>query len=146
MISGNNRNQMRQYFSTCWRMKNTGQAMDAMQKIISNIIELHPEYHALIEDKSQLDKDFSADQGASNPFLHMSMHISLHEQISIDRPAGIKQCYEQLCQQSGSAHEAEHAMMECLGESLWQAQRDQSAPNEVEYLQCLQNLANITIL
>ena len=115
--------------------------MDPMQEIVANIVELHPEYHQLLENEEIVDKDFSAETGESNPFLHMSMHIALHEQISTDRPAGIHDCYQQLCILYGGPHDAEHAMMECLGEALWTAQRNQTTPDETTYLECLKKLS-----
>lgn len=115
--------------------------MDPMQEVVANIVELHPEYHHLLEDAEVVARDFSAETGESNPFLHMSMHIALHEQISTDRPQGINDCYQKLCLLKGGPHDAEHAMMECLGEALWNAQRNQSAPDEVTYLNCLKKLA-----
>jgi len=117
--------------------------MDAMQTIIANIIELHPEYHSLLDNENTLDKDYLPEQGETNPFLHMSMHIALHEQISTDRPAGIKTVYQKLTLKNNSAHDAEHAMMECLGEALWQAQRNQTMPDEAAYLICLQKLSEL---
>jgi len=117
--------------------------MDPMQEVVANIIELHPEYHHLLESEDSLDQDFSAETGESNPFLHMSMHIALHEQISTNRPAGIYDCYQKLCLTQGDAHGAEHAMMECLGEALWLAQRNQTSPNEAAYLDCLKKIAQI---
>ena len=137
---GNNRNQLRQFFFDCWQLKETGQALDAMQKVVTAIIEFHPEYQPLLKNKDAVDKDFSVEQGETNPFLHMGMHIALHEQLSTDRPAGIKDIYQKLCQQQGDGHDAEHLMMDCLGEALWQAQCDQSAPDETAYLLCLQKL------
>lgn len=137
----NNRNELRKVFFDSWKQRREGLAMDAMQEIIANIVELHPEYHALLEDEDAIDKDFTPEQGESNPFLHMSMHIALHEQISTNRPDGIQDCYTQIIKKSGSEHEAEHAMMECLGESLWIAQRNKTTPDEVTYLECLKTLA-----
>ena len=138
----NDRNQMRKVFFDSWKAHRENTSMDAMQKIIANIIDLHPEYHALLEQEANLDKDYTPEQGQTNPFLHMSMHIALHEQISTDRPAGIKSTYQLLIKKYGAAHDAEHAMMECLGESLWQAQRDQTMPDEQKYLNCLKNYLN----
>ena len=135
----NDRNQMRKIFFDSWKAHRENTPMDAMQKIIANIIDLHREYHALLEKEANLDKDYTPEQGQTNPFLHMSMHIALHEQISTDRPAGIKSTYQLLIKKYGAAHDAEHAMMECLGESLWQAQRDQTMPDEQKYLNCLKN-------
>ncbi len=134
------RNSMRQIFYDCWQLKHSRQPLDAMQSIIASIIELHPEYHALLEDSSSLEKDFSVETGESNPFLHLSMHIALHEQLGSNRPAGIKKIYQQLCYQHGNVHDAEHAMMECLGEILWQAQRNGYTPDEAAYLHCLKKL------
>ena len=115
--------------------------MDPMQEVVANIVELHPEYHNLLENEEIVDRDFSAELGESNPFLHMSMHIALHEQISTNRPQGINDCYQKLCILQGGSHDAEHAMMECLGEALWQAQRDQTVPDEAKYLECLKKIS-----
>ena len=140
---GNDRNQLRKIFFDTWKLKNAGTPLDAMQTIIANIIELHPEYHRLLENENTLDKDYLPDQGETNPFLHMSMHIALHEQISTDRPTGIKTAYQALSHKHGSAHDAEHDMMECLGEALWRAQRDNTVPDEQSYLKCLQKLSEL---
>jgi hypothetical protein len=140
---GNNRNELRQVYLSCWQLKKNKLPMDPMQEIVANIVALHPEYHDLLENEEIVDKDFSADTGESNPFLHMSMHIALHEQISTNRPAGINDCYQKLCVQHGSPHDAEHAMMECLGEALWLAQRNNTSPDEAAYLECLTKLAKI---
>jgi len=138
---GNNRNELRQVYLSCWQLKKNKLPMDPMQEVVANIVESHPEYHELLEHDDSVDKDFSAETGESNPFLHMSMHIALHEQISTDRPKGINACYQALCLKLGGPHDAEHAMMDCLGEALWLAQRNQTAPDEASYLECLQNLA-----
>jgi hypothetical protein len=137
---GNNRNELRQVYLSCWQLKKNKLPMDPMQEVVANIVELHPEYHELLENEDSLDKDFSAETGESNPFLHMSMHIALHEQISTDRPEGIDDCYQKLCKLHGGAHDAEHAMMECLGEALWLAQRNKTSPDEKNYLNCLKKL------
>ncbi|MDH5711017.1 MAG: DUF1841 family protein [Gammaproteobacteria bacterium] len=135
------RNQMRKVFFDCWKAHRDKTPMDAMQTIIAHIIELHPEYHALLENEAALYKDYTPEQGETNPFLHMSMHIALHEQISTDRPTGIKAVYQSIIMKQGSTHDAEHAMMECLGEALWLAQRNNRMPDETAYLECLKNLS-----
>lgn len=139
----NDRNQLRKTFFDIWKQKTAGAPLDAMQTIIANIIELHPEYHQLLANEDALNKDYLPDQGETNPFLHMSMHIALHEQISTNRPVGIKTAYQKLSLKHGSAHDAEHAMMECLGEALWRAQRDKTMPDEQAYLKCLQKLSEL---
>ena len=140
---GNNRNELRQVYLSCWQLKKNNLPMDPMQEVVANIVELHPEYHQLLEDQESVDRDFSAEMGETNPFLHMSMHIALQEQISTNRPEGINDCYQKLCLLHGGAHDAEHQMMECLGEALWNAQRNQTAPDETEYLDCLKKIAQI---
>lgn len=139
----NDRNQLRKTFFDSWKQKSAGAPLDAMQTIIANIVELHPEYHQLLESEDTLNKDYLPNQGETNPFLHMSMHIALHEQISTDRPAGIKMVYQKLRLKHRSDHDAEHAMMECLGEALWRAQRDKTMPDEQAYLKCLQKLPEL---
>ena len=140
---GNNRNELRQVYLNCWQLKKNNLPMDAMQEVVANIVELHPEYHQILENEESVDQDFSADTGESNPFLHMSMHIALHEQISTNRPPGINDCYQKLCVLRGGAHDAEHTMMECLGEALWLAQRNKTTPDEEKYLNCIKKLAQI---
>lgn len=134
------RNQLREVFFESWKTHLNGIPLDPMQQVIVRIIELHPEYHGLMENKAHLDKDYLPEQGETNPFLHMGMHIALHEQISTNRPEGITTIYQQLVTKFQSAHDAEHAMMDCLGEAMWQAQRDQKMPDEIAYLECLKKL------
>jgi len=138
---GNDRNQLRKVFFDSWKSRKEGKSLDAMHEIVANIIELHPEYHFLLENDDDLDKDYLPDHGETNPFLHMSMHIALHEQISTNRPPGIQDCYTQVIKKTGTEHDAEHAMMECLGESLWLAQRNNTTPDEAAYLRCLKSLS-----
>lgn len=138
---GQDRNQLRQMFFHSWQKHQQRQTLTSLELSIVSIIELHPEYHAIIQNPdSNLDRDFTPEMGQTNPFLHMSMHIALHEQISTNRPEGIQSLYERLCHKYQHPHDAEHAMMECLGEALWQAQRNQQLPDEQAYLTCLNKL------
>lgn len=138
---GNDRTQMRRFFTEAWRKASAGEELIPLEQLIADIVQQHPEYHALLENPdSALDKDFLPDLGETNPFLHMSMHISLQEQISTDRPSGIRQLYQQLVMRAGDSHEAEHRMMECLGQMLWEAQRQNRMPDEQAYLSCIRNL------
>lgn len=135
---GNDRNQLRKVFYDCWQAKLSAAPLDAMQQTLARIIEFHPEYHALLENHDAIERDYLPEHGETNPFLHMSMHIALSEQLSTNRPIGIRECYQKLLEKHGAEHPAEHEMMECLGEALWQAQRKQQAPDEAAYLRCLQ--------
>lgn len=136
----NDRDQLRKYFYDCWQLKRQAQALDHLQQMIVSVIEQHPEYHGLLENADNLERDFNPSSGESNPFLHMSMHIALIEQISTDRPAGIRDCHRKLTRAMGSPHEAEHRMMECLSEAIWQAQRNNMMPDESAYLDCLRKM------
>ena len=109
--------------------------------MIVQVVSMHPEYHRMLENEhDELDQDYLAELGHSNPFLHMGMHISLREQYSTDRPAGITHLYKQILIKLGDAHATEHAMMECLGQSLWQAQNSGQLPDDKAYIYCLKQL------
>jgi len=137
---GNDRNEMRKMFYTAWANYNNKALLQPLEQVIVNIIQLHPEYHLLLADEASLDKEFTPDMGETNPFLHMSMHIAIQEQLSTSRPACIQDIYQQLCTKHGDAHKAEHDIMECIGQMIWQAQRDNTAPNEQAYIECLNKL------
>ncbi|MGD2119376.1 MAG: DUF1841 family protein [Chromatiales bacterium] len=138
---GNDRNQIRQVFFTAWNKRLQGDNLSALENIIVTVIDEHPEYHKLLQDAdSALDRDWTPEQGETNPFLHMGMHISIQEQLGADLPAGIKLIYQQLLQKYGKAHEVEHQMIDCLGLVLWQAQTSGRQPDLQDYQQCLQKL------
>jgi hypothetical protein len=133
-----NRTDTRQPFFDAWQKMQDGLPMTALETIIADVIRLHPEYHGLLADGGRsLDKDWLPEGGETNPFLHMGMHIAIREQLSIDRPAGIKAAHGLLLAHTGDAHAAEHLMLECLGEILWRAQRENRLPDEQAYLACI---------
>lgn len=134
---GNDRNQLRQMYKTAWDKFQQQQPLSPLEAQIAAVLKEHPEYHHLI---NQLDKDFLPENGDSNPFLHMGLHLGLREQIGTDRPAGIHQLYQQLLTKVGDAHTAEHRMIDCLAEAMWLSQSQQQPPDEMRYLQCLQDL------
>ena len=135
------RNTLRQFYSQAWAKAQQDQPLDALETQIAQVIKEHPEYHAWLSEGYR-DKDFSPEAGQTNPFLHMGLHLGLREQVATDRPAGIRALYQQLLVHY-APHTLEHQMMECLAESLWQAQRNQQAPNEVAYLACLEQLRKL---
>ena len=141
MIFGQDRNRLRRYYLQAWRKKQAGEALEPLENLIAAVIGQHPEYHSLLESEDTLDRDFTPEGGQTNPFLHMGMHISLAEQIATDRPAGIRDIHRQVSTRLGDPHQAEHQMMECLGLALWEAQRQNRAPDEQAYLECLKKLA-----
>ncbi len=140
---GQDRSQLRQMYFDAWRKQQGGELMQPLEAMIAEIIVLHPEYHALLEQgEDALDKDFLPEVGETNPFIHMGMHIAIREQLATDRPIGITLAHKKLLLRLQDVHEVEHQIMECLGESLWEAQRNNHAPNESQYLQCVQQRAN----
>ncbi len=134
------RDEVRQVYLDVWRKLQQNGLLEPMEAIIAEVIEIHPEYHSLLQQNEDIrQQEFTPEQGQTNPFLHMGMHIALREQAGADRPPGIQARYHRLVASRGQ-HEAEHAMMECLGQSLWNAQRNGTAPDETEYLDCLKKL------
>ena len=139
---GHDRNQLRQMYLDAWQKLQAGTLLQPLEALIAEIITLHPEYQHLLEKgQDALSKDFSPEQGESNPFMHMGMHIAIREQLGTDRPAGISTAYKKLLLRMQDTHAAEHQMMECLGQSLWEAQRNNTTPDENQYLLCVQKLA-----
>jgi len=135
-----NRQQLRQYYHDIWQKRQSNQSLLPLEIIICQVIEQHPEYHVIFDTTSNLEQEYFVENGQSNPYLHMGLHISLHEQISTDRPAGIRAIYSQLQVKYSNAHETEHEMMECLTESLWLAQKNNLPPSEENYLAALKAL------
>lgn len=134
------RDEIRQVYLKVWQKMQNQSVLEPLEAIIADVIKLHPEYHSMLETGETVkQKDFSPEEGQTNPFLHMGMHITLREQAGGDRPAGILDIYQKLVQQKG-IHETEHAMMECLGQTLWNAQRQDAMPDENAYLACLRQL------
>lgn len=135
------RHQLRQFYFQTWNKTRQGHPLEPMETVVAQVIQLHPEYHKLLEDQDKaLDQDFPPQLGKTNPFLHMGLHVALQEQLQAGQPAGINDIYRSLAAKSESPHEAEHRMMDCLAETLWQAQRDGTMPDEGGYIACLRRL------
>ena len=142
MLFGNDRNRLRGVYFEVWRKFNAGQALEPLEQRVLKVIQQHPEYHSLLADPDfAVERDYLPETGETNPFLHMGMHIAIHEQLASLRPPGIGDIYRRLCLRYGDAHEAEHRMMECLAETIWESQRSQVNPDENAYLQKLTRLA-----
>jgi hypothetical protein len=137
------RDEVRQFFFETWGKFNKQLPLTALEGIALQVIEMHPEYHALLAAPERyLARDYLPEMGETNPFLHMSLHLSVLEQISINQPTGIATHYQALCHAHQDAHTAQHAILECLAETIWQAQRAQQAPDGAAYLNCMQNKLN----
>ena len=135
------RDQLRQMFFQTWQKYQRKAAMEPLERLIAEIIVQHPEYHAVLnKPEHYLARDYHAGLGETNPFLHMALHISIQEQLGTQRPNGIVELYQALLDQLQDRHEVEHQMMSCLSEMIWQAQQNQTPPNESQYLACLDRL------
>jgi hypothetical protein len=138
---GNDRDRLRRYYCTVWEKVQAGQPLEPLEHLMAGVIREHPEYQpALANAETALGREYLPEMGETNPFLHMGMHIAIQEQLSSDRPTGIREVYQQLCQRLGDPHPAEHQMMECLGETLWEAQRAGVEPDEQVYLERLRRI------
>lgn len=133
------RDQVRQFFFEAWGKFRAGQPLTDLEKIAVEHIGRHPEYHAMLEQAERYqDREWLPEMGETNPFLHLSMHLSISEQLSIDQPPGVKTRYSSLAARLGDEHAAQHAVMDCLGEMIWRAQRDNLPPDSAAYLLCLE--------
>ena len=133
---------VRRFFCSVYAKAQQGQALEAIEIIASQWINEHPEYHADLADAdSALEKTYDGEGGRSNPFLHLSMHLSISEQCSIDQPHRIRQAVELLNRRRKSLHDAHHETMECLGRMMWESQRSGRPPDGVAYIDCVQRRA-----
>ena len=122
-----------------WRKSSMGVAMTPMETQIADVIGDHPEYQSMMTG-GKIVEDYSPDGGQTNPFLHMGLHLAIREQLATDRPPGIASLFNTLLVRTGDAHEAEHQALECLAETLWEAQRNNALPDEQAYLERLRRL------
>lgn len=136
------RDALRRQYLEAWQKRREARPMEPLEHQLATVIEQHPEYHAFLEtDAEATARDFTPEGGQSNPFLHMGLHLAIREQVATNRPAGIASVHAELCRRLGDPHEAEHRMIECLGEALWRSQRSGLAPDEAAYLEALRRLA-----
>jgi hypothetical protein len=122
-----------------WRSRQLGLPTTALATLAADIIVIHPEYHALLASGDQaLDQNWAPAQGETNPFLHLSLHLAIEEQLSVDQPPGLATSFRRLLAlRGGDRHQALHVVLDCLGETLWRASRDQKPLDAEAYLECL---------
>jgi len=143
MIFGQDRNELRKMYADAWLKRCNKQPLTPLETQIADVVEMHPEYHDEVSSEN-LNRDYTPDGGQTNPFLHMGLHLGIREQVSTNRPAGIAAICQALAAQKGDIHSAEHEMIECLAETLWEAQSQNQPPDEHKYLERLQRLCNKT--
>ncbi|MGV2289514.1 DUF1841 family protein [Trinickia sp. YCB016] len=138
------RDEVRSFFIDTWRKQRAGEILTPLEAIAADWIVEHPEYHDALADTegSAAAADYSPERGQTNPFLHLSMHLAISEQLSIDQPPGIRAAHERLAARLGSTHDAQHAIMECLGETIWEAQRNNTPPDSDAYLARIERRAS----
>ncbi len=132
------RDQVRQFFFDAWRKHREREVLTGLDNVAVGVMLLHPEYHSVLDEPERYqDREYRPDAGDTNPFLHMSMHLAIEEQLSIDQPPGIKNEFTRIATRLGDRHAACHEVMECLAETIWRAQRDGMPPDTPAYLECL---------
>jgi hypothetical protein len=141
IFAGQNRDQLRRMYLDTWRKFNRQVPLEPLEAQVAAVIAEHPEYVRWLEtDEEALTQEFTPERGQQNPFLHMGLHLAIREQVSTDRPPGIAGIHAALSRRMGDPHAAEHAMLEPLAETLWEAQRNGRAPDEQVYLEKLRKL------
>lgn len=132
------REQVRQFFCDAWRKHRSNEPLAGLEIVAVDIMRIHPEYHPALEDPAgSLERAYSPDSGASNPFLHLSLHLAIEEQLAIDQPPGIRAEFERIAARRGDRHAALHEVLECLGQAIWKGQRLGTGPDAAAYLDCL---------
>ena len=135
-------NDVRAFFCGARRKQLDLAPLTPIEALAADWIAEHPEYHAALDDpEAALSAIYTVEDGRTNPFLHLAMHLSISEQVGIDQPRGIKQAFELLRARLGSAHAAQHEVMECLGDMLWQSQKSGLPPDGERYIECVRRRA-----
>ena len=132
------RGEARDFLFDLWKKHAEGAALTPLESLALSVVLEHPEYHPVLDDReANLEREWRPEGGQTNPFLHVSMHVAIEEQLSIDQPPGIRAAVAALERRTGSAHDARHAVMDCLAEMVWQSQRNGVAFDNAAYLDCL---------
>ncbi|MFO1313830.1 MAG: DUF1841 family protein [Burkholderiales bacterium] len=132
------RDEARRFLIDAWRKSREGAPMSDLERLAAKLVALHPEYHPVLEHpEKHADRDYLPESGDVNPFLHLSLHLAVAEQLAIDQPPGIRAQFERIREARGDEHAALHAVLECLGEVVWHAQRHGTPPDARLYLDCL---------
>jgi len=135
-LFGQDRSALRAVWREAWRKHRAGLPLEPLEAQLADLVEAHPEYHAALEDEDP-DREWTPEQGQGNPYLHLGLHAAVRDGIATDRPDGIRAAYVQLAARFRDTHEAEHVLLECLGETLWEAQRSGTPPDERAWLACV---------
>jgi hypothetical protein len=134
LIYSQNRTEQRKFLATAWKKFLSNKSLDPIEVEIVAIIKLHPEYHQLINN---IELDYFPEGGEVNPFLHINLHLSLREQLSINQPNNIRNYYDKIINKVKDQHKAEHIMMDCIADMIFSSQKNNTAMNHQAYIDCL---------
>jgi hypothetical protein len=140
MLFNTNRDSIRKTYHESWKKNKNGEQLNPTEAIVCEVVKEHPEYHKIIEDISKIDQDFTPENGATNPFLHMGLHIAIREQLTTNRPIGIKSIYTDLMYKYQDTSKVEHMIMDYLVEIIITSQKQGTPPDERLYLDNLKKL------
>ena len=127
----------REFLAKSWQKYTSNKPLEPLEKQLVSIIEIHPEYHDLIEN---IESEFLTEKGEVNPFLHINLHLALRDQLYINQPKGLKEVHQKLSNQYKDSHEVEHLMMECIAEMIYISQKNNTTMNQESYLNCIKSL------
>lgn len=137
------RDQVRHFFCDAWKKHQSRLPLVGAEVTAADLALRHPEYHALLSDSERaMAEEWTPESGQMNPFLHLSLHLAIHEQLSIDQPPGIRAAFESLRLRM-DPHDAEHVLLECLGETIWKAQREGGAMDALAYVDAVRRKATL---
>jgi len=139
MIFGQDRQELRQMYIDAWLKSQAGDILSPLEAQIAQVVGDHPEYQGMLTSEV-LGESFTPEGGETNPFLHMGLHLAIREQVATDRPPGIAGIFGELQHKTGDQHAAEHQALDCLAETLWEAQSNNTMPDELAYLERLRRI------
>lgn len=137
MLYTQDRTEQRKFLAAAWEKFLAKQLLDPLEDQLTQVIKIHPEYHSLIKN---IESDYFPEQGEVNPFLHINLHLSLREQLSINQPHGIQEIYQKILKKNQDSHQTEHQMMDCIAEMIFSAQKNNAPMDHQAYLQCLKSI------
>ena len=137
---GQDRDSLRRAYAEAWQRRLDGLPLDLQQQRIADVLALHPEYQAFVLSPDALAQEFDGSDGRTNPYLHMGLHLAVREQIATRLPPEAVQAHARLAKRLGDAHAAEHRLIECLAQALWQGQRAGREPDMDAYREVLRGL------
>jgi len=135
MLYTQDRTQQRQFLANAWQKFLDKKVLDPLEDQLTQVIEMHPEYHKLINN---VESEYFPEQGEVNPFLHINLHLSLREQLSINQPTGINEYYQKILNKAQDPHEAEHLMMDCIAQMIFSSQKNNTPMDHQAYIRCLE--------